>query len=230
MNYLVLNFIGYTYYSTYNIYGYVYDPPFNNGQIHLSDIIFAVHGLFMVSVQIVLVLYYPRKDNQLKRSWMAFALLSIASIGAYALYNPVIEKVVLVMGLMKVAISFVKYVPQVYLNWSRKSTAGWSFENVLLDFTGGLLSFLQIPVDYYATGSKPKLDSNLNVAKFLLGFITVSFDIIFIVQHYCLYGRKTQRGTQGGETHDSTDRPNLTDKDEENYINLQDNFRPKHED
>jgi cystinosin len=48
----------------------------------------------------------------------------------------------LVMGYAKAAISFVKYVPQVYLNYSRKSTVGWSLANVLLDLTGGILSFL----------------------------------------------------------------------------------------
>ena len=48
----------------------------------------------------------------------------------------------LVMGYCKAAISFVKYVPQVYLNYSRKSTVGWSLANVILDFMGGTLSFL----------------------------------------------------------------------------------------
>ena len=31
---------------------------------------------------------------------------------------------------------------QVYLNFRRKSTVGWSIGNVLLDFTGGSLSIL----------------------------------------------------------------------------------------
>ena len=48
----------------------------------------------------------------------------------------------LVMGYAKAAITFVKYCPQVYLNWKRKSTVGWSTENVLLDLTGGSLSLL----------------------------------------------------------------------------------------
>jgi len=45
-------------------------------------------------------------------------------------------------GYCKAAITFVKYLPQVYLNWKRQSTVGWSLENVLLDFTGGLFSFI----------------------------------------------------------------------------------------
>ncbi len=46
------------------------------------------------------------------------------------------------MGYCKAAITFVKYVPQVYLNYSRKSTVGFSLANVVLDLMGGILSFI----------------------------------------------------------------------------------------
>ena len=64
--------------------------------------------------------------------------------------------------------SIVKYLPQVYLNFRRKSTVralffcffcreavlirthtvqeGWNIWNVLLDFTGGVLSLMQVAV------------------------------------------------------------------------------------
>jgi cystinosin len=48
----------------------------------------------------------------------------------------------LVAGYAKAAITFVKYLPQVYLNYKRKSTVGWSLANVLLDFAGGSLSMV----------------------------------------------------------------------------------------
>ena len=41
-----------------------------------------------------------------------------------------------ILAAIKVAVSFAKYVPQVYLNYSRQSTRGWSIANVVLDFTG----------------------------------------------------------------------------------------------
>lgn len=37
--------------------------------------------------------------------------------------------------------------PQVYLNWARKSTVGWSIVNILLDLTGGIFSIAQEIVD-----------------------------------------------------------------------------------
>jgi cystinosin len=49
-------------------------------------------------------------------------------------------------GYSKAAITFVKYMPQVYLNWKRQSTVGWSLANVCLDFLGGFFSFMQTAV------------------------------------------------------------------------------------
>jgi uncharacterized membrane protein len=58
----------------------------------------------------------------------------------------------MIAGYAKCCISFAKYVPQVYLNKKRQSTVGWSLWNVLLDLTGGLLSFLQIFINALALG------------------------------------------------------------------------------
>ena len=48
------------------------------------------------------------------------------------------------MGYFKLSISFLKYLPQFYWNYKRKSTVGWSIANILLDLTGGLFSFIQM--------------------------------------------------------------------------------------
>jgi cystinosin len=94
------------------------------------------------------------------------------------------------LGLMKVLISFVKYLPQVYLNWSRKTTTGWSLENVLLDFTGGTFSFAQIFIDWIESGATSQFSGGLNIAKFLLSMVSMGFDCIFLFQHYILYPHK----------------------------------------
>ena len=39
-----------------------------------------------------------------------------------------------------------------YLNYQRKSTVGWSIGNVLLDFTGGVFSILQMFLISYNNG------------------------------------------------------------------------------
>ena len=72
------------------------------------------------------------------------------------------------LSYIKVFITLVKYIPQVYLNWRRKSTVGWSIWNVLLDFTGGVFSFLQLFVNALDEGEQrlllPSLLLHINAA------------------------------------------------------------------
>lgn len=48
------------------------------------------------------------------------------------------------MGIFKLVIILLKYIPQLYWNYVRKSTKGWSIWGVILDFSGGILSFSQM--------------------------------------------------------------------------------------
>jgi cystinosin len=98
---------------------------------------------------------------------------------------------------VKVFISCIKYAPQAYLNYRRKATTGWSIGNVLLDFTGGILSILQMIVDALriTPNSPTTLDGTdfANVPKMLLGLESILFDVVFMVQHYLLYPPSKKR-------------------------------------
>lgn len=94
------------------------------------------------------------------------------------------------MGYCKAAITFVKYLPQVYLNWSRKSCEGFSFSNVLLDFAGGSLSFSQSALNSIALG-KPFFEAGaFNLVKFILSVTSIFFDTIFFIQFAIYKGNK----------------------------------------
>ncbi|CAF3363207.1 unnamed protein product [Rotaria sp. Silwood1] len=86
---------------------------------------------------------------------------------------------------VKLAITIIKYCPQAWMNYKRKSTEGWSIGNILLDFTGGLFSLLQMFLlstnynDWSSIFGSP--------TKLGLGLFSILFDILFIVQHYILY-------------------------------------------
>ena len=99
----------------------------------------------------------------------------------------------LMMGYAKAAITFVKYLPQVYLNWRRQSVEGFSIENVVLDFGGGSLSFAQSALNSIALG-KPFFEAGaFNLVKFILSICSIFFDTIFFIQ-FCLYsGNKTEK-------------------------------------
>ncbi|KAF2894761.1 hypothetical protein ILUMI_11413 [Ignelater luminosus] len=71
------------------------------------------------------------------------------------------------------------------MNYKRKTTQGFSIGSVALDFTGGILSILQMLLNAYNYGDwRLLLD---NPTKFGLGIISSTFDVIFFVQHYGLY-------------------------------------------
>uniref|UniRef100_A0A7R9ZN24 Cystinosin n=1 Tax=Craspedostauros australis TaxID=1486917 RepID=A0A7R9ZN24_9STRA len=98
------------------------------------------------------------------------------------------------LSYIKIAISLIKYIPQVIQNKQRQSTEGWSIWNIVLDFTGGTLSTAQLILDCYAASAgSPSSSSSFwhlvqgNLVKLMLGLISIFFDVIFLVQHYVLY-------------------------------------------
>ena len=99
------------------------------------------------------------------------------------------------------------------MNFRRKSTVGWSIGNVLLDFTGGTLSILQMFLISYNYGNYLSIlliYLSINIfyvsilmilfihsddwksifgdpTKFGLGAFSICFDLLFMTQHYILY-------------------------------------------
>lgn len=86
---------------------------------------------------------------------------------------------------MKLVITVVKYVPQAWVNYKRKSTVAWSIGQILLDLTGGILSLVQLILDSSFQSDWSGVTGN--PIKFLLSNVTIFFDLVFVVQHYVLY-------------------------------------------
>ncbi len=81
--------------------------------------------------------------------------------------------------------------PQVWMNYKRQSTDGWSIGQILLDFSGGVLSLLQLLID---ASFQPDWSGIVgNPVKLGLGNVSIFFDLIFIMQHYFLYRHAEQR-------------------------------------
>ena len=89
----------------------------------------------------------------------------------------------------------IKYAPQAYFNYRRSSTEGWSVTNVLLDMTGGGLFLAQMLLQSAARGSLANLRGD--VGKLLLCLLTLAFDTLFAVQHYCLYAKSRPAAAAG---------------------------------
>ncbi len=91
--------------------------------------------------------------------------------------------------------------PQVWINYKRQSTDGWSIEQILLDMSGGILSIVQLFID--ASFQPDWSGVTGNPVKLGLGNISIFFDLIFITQHYLLYRHpeegKAAEAVGGGE-------------------------------
>ncbi|KAI1318575.1 hypothetical protein EDD11_006266 [Mortierella claussenii] len=116
------------------------------------------------------------------------------------------------LSYVKLIISFIKYVPQAYINYQAKSTVGWSIYNILLDFTGGVLSIAQLILDASLSGDWSGVSGDL--VKFGLGFLSIAFDLVFMTQHYILYRDRTDYAVKENG-HGIDGHSNLADRDNE---------------
>jgi cystinosin len=102
--------------------------------------------------------------------------------------------------------------PQVWLNYKRQSTEGWSIGQILLDLSGGILSLLQLVID---ASLQPDWTGVVgNPVKLGLGNVSIFFDLIFITQHYLLYrhSRKVKVAIDDADSFDTQEEPLLANK------------------
>ncbi|KAL9124970.1 MAG: hypothetical protein Q9175_008150, partial [Cornicularia normoerica] len=106
--------------------------------------------------------------------------------------------VVYAVGYVKLVVTVVKYIPQAWANYQRKSTDGWSINQILLDMIGGVLSIAQLVIDSSLQSDWSGITGN--PVKLGLGNVSILFDIVFMVQHYILYkGNKVEEDGMGWE-------------------------------
>lgn len=207
-DYLFLNLLGFASYTVFNVCFFFsdeikqeYADRFNSkNEVQINDVGFAVMALILTTYNIWQAFTYERGGQVLTKPVYYFMMLSVVFGCVWALilcfgvrtkvfFNPL--DLLYGLSMLKLAISVYKYIPQIYLNYSRKTTAGWNIYNVLLDFTGGSLSVAQELMDAQRNDTWSALAGN--AAKFGLGSFSVIYDIIMMIQHYCLYAENNRK-------------------------------------
>ncbi|KAM8976063.1 cystinosin [Pelodytes ibericus] len=197
-DFLSLNLTGFIAYSVFNV-GLFWIPYireeflkiYPNGVIPVdsNDVFFSLHAVLLTLITIIQCCIYERGSQRVSKvaigvliiSWLfAFCMLFVAIAGKVTWLQFLFS-----FSYIKLAITLMKYFPQAYMNFRRKSTEGWSIGNVLLDFTGGSFSIIQMFIQSY-NNEEWKLIFG-DPTKFGLGVFSIIFDIVFITQHYCLY-------------------------------------------
>ena len=197
-DFLALNLMGFTCYSIFNIClyfipsfqsAYAQRYPFSSIPVELNDVVFAVHAVSVTLLTICQCFVYERGNQRIARWALAFmaSAAGVALLLLILVLCSVFSKLdyVYFFSYVKLLITMIKYVPQAWFNYSRKSTLGWSIGNIILDLTGGSLSILQMILlscnfdDWRSIFGNP--------TKFGLGLFSILFDLLFILQHYVFY-------------------------------------------
>lgn len=220
----------------YNIYGFLCYALFNiaffwseeiqrqyrerndgkDNLVRINDVFFAVHA-FCLSVIVVFQSFIFKRDPTQRASRTTRYLITVTFLGGIwtifgasaGIYQWI--DVVYYLSYVKLAVSVIKYVPQLYLNFKRKSTIGWSIHNILLDFTGGILSIAQLLLDAHLKDDWGGVLGD--PVKLGLGLTAIAFDIVFLMQHYILYRNRVEFPFLGDEE-------NPVDIDEEEHREL----------
>ncbi|EDW28177.1 GL27354 [Drosophila persimilis] len=218
-DFVILNIVGFTLYSMFNCGLYFFDTmqdeyesrhPRGLNPVMLNDVVFSLHAMFATIITIVQCCIYERAGQRV--SWTAYSLLSVFGVVVVVSASLAAASVIHWLDFLyycsyvKLAITIIKYVPQALMNYRRKSTAGWSIGNILLDFTGGTLSMLQMILNGFNYDDWASIFGD--PTKFGLGLFSVLFDVFFMLQHYVFY--RHSRESSNSDLTTVTEAPNQT--------------------
>ncbi|XP_037325171.1 cystinosin [Pungitius pungitius] len=202
-DYLALNLTGFIAYSVFNVglfwVPYIKEEFLKNNlsginPVSANDVFFSLHALLLCLVYICQAAVYERGGQKVSCTAKVLLVIgwtfAVVSVCVAAAKQITWLEYLYYFSYLKLAVTLIKYVPQAYMNYRKQSTEGWSIGNVLLDFTGGVLSILQMILQSH-NNDEWKLVFG-DPTKFGLGLFSVVFDLLFMTQHYCLYRQPPQ--------------------------------------
>jgi cystinosin len=197
-DFVLLNVIGFACYSVFNWSLYfsdeifkIYEKEHPDGvnPVQINDLFFSLHALVASIITGIQIFFYDRAGQKIGYFGIVIGIGSVlcsiistipAGVGKITWLD-----YLTILSIVKLIITITKYMPQAYMNFKRQSTEGWSIGNVLLDLTGGSFSMLQMLLEGFNNSQFSLIFGD--PTKFGLGLFSILFDLLFIVQHYCLY-------------------------------------------
>jgi cystinosin len=209
LDYTLLNLLGFTCYAIFNC-AFYYSESIqeqymrrNHGHrnaVEVNDVFFSLHAVVLVATSLFQCTIYHRGEQRVHRAtilWCVGTVLVTILFALVVVFTGNDETTVVntlnllyLLSYVKLITTLVKCLPQVWLNYKRKSTIGWTIWNVLLDIVGGVLSIGQQVLDSAATRDWTAITGD--PVKFSLGFVSIVIDTVFVTQHYFLYHENNQ--------------------------------------
>jgi len=199
VDYVTLCMLGHISYAIYNL-NFYFNPTVraeyrerNQGHensVQPNDVAFSVHASLTSAFTLAQTFWYPRGLNQRLSTYNTYLLTALFVAISVNLFDVLGRESLFIdllynLSLFKLYVTVAKFVPQAWLNYSRKSTIGWSVENIIFDFSGGILSLIQLFLDASVSNDWSSITGN--PAKLGLSILSIAFDLLFLAQHYILY-------------------------------------------
>ncbi|EGK97523.1 AGAP013268-PA [Anopheles gambiae str. PEST] len=201
-DFLYLNIVGNCCYATFNVVlfcsAFIEDEyfrrhPFGLNPVVPNDVGYAVHAVFGNLVLIAQCYIYQNGGTVVSTAvklLISGYVLMVSVFCGFAIEEQMHWLDFLyILSYVKLSTNLIKYIPQVLMNYRRKSTEGFAISNRLLDLAGGLLSLLQMVLNGWNYDDWQSIVGS--PVKFGLGFVSIFFDAIFMVQHYVCYRSHT---------------------------------------
>ncbi|KAI9127974.1 hypothetical protein K1719_000967 [Acacia pycnantha] len=153
-----------------------------------NDVAFSSHAVLLTATTLFQIAIYERGDQKVSK--IACGIVSIVWLIVAICFFKTLSThhwlwLLSVFNVVQVCLTTIKYIPQAVMNFMRKSTEGWSIENTLLDFLGSVGNYSQMVMQSIDQGSWMNIYGN--IGKVMLSLVSISFDILFMIQHYVLY-------------------------------------------
>ncbi|XP_058778926.1 cystinosin homolog [Vicia villosa] len=201
LDYTILNFTKHWSYLIYNAslffspviqkqyfqkYGYEQMIP-----VAANDVAFSTHAVIINFI--VLFQFAIYGDGSAKLSKYAIAIFAgVWFSGAVCFFIALPTHswlwLISIFNSIQVCMTLIKYFPQAFMNFMRKSTDGFSIGSILLDFSGGVFNYSQMVVQSIDQDSWVNFYGN--IGKVMISLVTIFYDSILMCQHYVLYPHK----------------------------------------
>lgn len=153
-----------------------------------NDVAFSTHAVLLTAFTLFQISIYERGNQKISKisiaiviaAWCAAAVCVFVALPSHSWLW-----LITVFNTIQVTMTVIKYIPQAFMNFYRKSTEGFSIGNILLDFLGGVTNYGQMTMQSIDQGSW--INFYGNIGKTLLSLVSIFFDLLFMVQHYVLY-------------------------------------------
>ncbi|KAF3444520.1 hypothetical protein FNV43_RR14212 [Rhamnella rubrinervis] len=156
-----------------------------------NDVAFSIHAVLLTAITLFQIAIYERGAQ--KVSMISIAIVAVVWLTAGVCVFIALPAhswlwLISIFNSIQVFMTVIKYIPQAIMNFTRKSTDGFSIGNILLDFTGGVTNYAQMAVQSIDQDSWVNFYGN--IGKTLLSLISIFFDLLFMCQHFLLYPTK----------------------------------------